>query len=201
MGKSKLGVSGGALALMMSVGPASADEPVTHDRFTKWTASGERLMALVSASKLQPEQDLDAETGAVTTLRDTVAKLQAHESTLSPADQKAAKVYEARVLAWAANEDTVLATEETGRSDIAVPLCDAVNSLAELKAELAREKANPSGVVDLNELHRIGGEMQVVQDRIKELSPPYIAFRHHAFTTWDSEGACVAENNKRQGGQ
>jgi hypothetical protein len=170
---------------------ASADEPTPHAKFVAWVATGDKLMSSISAMKLQPERTLDTETGTVKTLREGVAKMQANTGKMPPDDQKLAQAYAERATHWADATMKTLTDETTGRADVVVPLCDAYTDLENLRADLAREKSNPSGVVNLAELHKIGEMIQSAQDAIKELTPKYTAFRHHAYTSWRDEGACV----------
>jgi hypothetical protein len=79
--------------------------------------------------------------------------------------------------------------------EVALPLCKATINVQQAQADIAREKANPAGVVDLSELHDLGERVQENQDWIKRLSPSYAATRHHAFRGWRSEPACVLGNS------
>jgi hypothetical protein len=176
------------LVLGFTVSTARADAPPT---FSEWRATCEKLMALTSALKLPTVRHLETVIDTVKGLRDGVVKMQAHVASMTPDDQQAAKGFAARVAKWTDTEEAAVAAEADGRP-IVTSLCDATIHLASLKADLARERANPSGVVNLSELNRIGAEMQGVEEQIKGLTPGYVAFRHHAFTGWESEAACVA---------
>jgi hypothetical protein len=79
--------------------------------------------------------------------------------------------------------------------DVALPLCKATINVQQAQADIAREKANPAGVVDLSELHDLGEKVQENQDWIRRLSPSYTATRQHAFRGWRSEPACVLGNS------
>jgi hypothetical protein len=74
------------------------------------------------------------------------------------------------------------------------PLCGASVDLERNRAIIVREKANPSGVVDLSVLHDAGEAIQNEQERIRSLMPAYAATRHHPFGGWRSEPACAAGN-------
>lgn len=150
------------------------------------------MMQLISAMDLQAEKTLDTETNTVATLRAGAAKARPHAS-----ESPALAAYLAKVDAWSAAEDAVLAAETKARADVIVPLCDAHTNLENLQADLAREKTNPSGVVDLAELHKIGRMIQVAQGQIAELNPQYAAVRKHPYAGWASEGACVAAYESR----
>jgi hypothetical protein len=180
---------------ILFVRAASADAPVSHATFVEWVSIGDKLMTATSSIRLPTERDLNVETGVIKSLRDGVTKMKAHLDTLTPDDQHLAQAYAARVEQWTGREETAVAAEAAGRP-IVTSLCDATNNLASLKADLARERANPSGVVNLSELNRIGSLIQVVDEQIKGLTPGYVAFRHHAFTGWQSEAVCVVANEQ-----
>jgi hypothetical protein len=67
------------------------------------------------------------------------------------------------------------------------PMCEADKIRELAAADIARERANPSGVVDLNYLHQAGEQMQTAQQQLKELSPAYVKFRRHAWPGWKAE--------------
>lgn len=102
------------------------------------------------------------------------------------------QAFTARASTWADRQEARVAVEETGRASIVVPLCEAVWGVENAKADIAREKANPSGVVDLAALHSAGNAVQHWQSIVDALKPQYLAFRHHPFASWQSEGACIA---------
>ena len=178
------------LALLFLVSCPAVATPQT---FAAWAAVGEKIMTSVGAMRLQSEHTLDVETGAVKNIRDGVAKMQAHIDELSPEDKAAAKAYAARAEAWAKREESVLAAETEGRTDVVVPLCNAYLNLEDARKGLAHERANPSGVVNLVTLHDLGKMLQCAQEDIKYLTPRYVAFRRHAYTSWKDEGACFQE--------
>ena len=72
-------------------------------------------------------------------------------------------------------------------TDVVNPLCAADSSREEARAAIAREKANPGGVVDVTLLHDLGITIQNAEDEMKPLRPRYLAVRHHPFTGWRSE--------------
>jgi hypothetical protein len=90
----------------------------------------------------------------------------------------------------------VLSAEARAREEIVVPLCRSIWERDSAKAEIAHERANPGGVVDLHELHVAGEDVQNQEVTIRMLSPRYAAFRGHPFTDWKSEGACVEANEE-----
>jgi hypothetical protein len=180
------------LALLVS-STAEADlDAGRRPTLAEWVAVGDQIMSITSRLNLPTVQDLNPEHDTVKTLRDGLADLKAHESTFSPTDLKLARAYETRVTAWTTKEDVLLTAETTARTDVVLPLCEAVSGLAGEREALARERANPAGVVNLATLHQIGEFTQVYEAQIKALTPAYVALRHHAFGGWQSEGACVA---------
>jgi hypothetical protein len=72
-------------------------------------------------------------------------------------------------------------------TSVAAPMCEADKAREAAEAGIAKERANPSGVVDLNVLHSLGAEVQDAKEQIKSLAPAYVKFRHHAWTGWRSE--------------
>jgi hypothetical protein len=52
-------------------------------------------------------------------------------------------------------------------------LCQATLSRVDLKAQIAREKANPSGVVDLKRLHDLGEALQSAEDTLRGYGASY----------------------------
>ena len=67
------------------------------------------------------------------------------------------------------------------------PMCLAEQDREAAAASLARERANPSGVVSLSRLHELGAEQQAAQGRLAELVPEYTARRHHGWPGWRAE--------------
>lgn len=60
-------------------------------------------------------------------------------------------------------------------------ICEFLSRRAEDVREIAREKANPSGVVDLNVLHVRGGDIQWIDDQLIGLKNHYAALVHKPF--------------------
>jgi hypothetical protein len=77
--------------------------------------------------------------------------------------------------------------EVTFEESVVTPMCVADKERETAVADLAHERANPSGVVDLNRLHMDGEEIQTHQSEIAALVPQYVAFRHHPWRGWRSE--------------
>lgn len=150
------------------------------------------LMRLATSTSLQSKESLDTIRGVATAMPGMLDKIQCHRLALTGKDAADSLALDARARAWAVTETATLDAEQKGRDEIVVPLCEATWELANARADIARERANPSGVVDLHELHVAGEEVQNAQDNIALLRPRYLAFRRHAFSDWKSEGACVA---------
>lgn len=145
---------------------------------------------------LAPKESLASVKELPQTVRGAAAMLHCDEGVLAGKDQSDAHALEQRGLAWANAEDKVIADEEAARVDAVLPLCEATWGLANAKAELAQEKANPSGVHDLVRMHTAGEAIQYYQTLIAQFRPRYAAVRHHAFTDWHTEGACVAASKQ-----
>lgn len=61
-------------------------------------------------------------------------------------------------------------------TSVVSPMCEADKSREAAEAGIAKERANPSGVVDLNVLHSLGAEVQDAKEQIKSLAPAYANF-------------------------
>lgn len=90
--------------------------------------------------------------------------------------------------AWASRWTQAIAEEEACRASpqcradrIAVPLCEAVLEKQNALADIARERRNPAGVVDLTWLHDLGERVEEHDETIRELRPKYEALAHHPF--------------------
>ena len=77
--------------------------------------------------------------------------------------------------------------EEKFFAETVAPLCETDKEREQALADIAHERANPSGVVSLSALHEAGARVQDAQDRIRTLSPAYTAVRKHAFRGWRTE--------------
>lgn len=73
------------------------------------------------------------------------------------------------------------------REDVVKVMCSHERTIALAKADIERERSNPSGVVDLEVLHDDGDTIQREQDALDALRPKYVAVRHHA---WDPKVEC-----------
>ena len=184
---------------LLWVGTARADgECGTFDRAkTMQLIEISEKMIKLSGEALQGKRTLDTYKGVPGDIRKNVEIVKCVEPTLSGADLATAKKFEATGPKWADEQDARLAAEEKGRADIVVPICDTVWTLESLRQALAQEKANPSGVVDLRKLHDTGAAIQQYEQVLAQQKPVYAAFRHHPFTGWQSEGACVTEAARR----
>ncbi len=89
------------------------------------------------------------------------------------------------------SRSAALDAESAVRASTVVPLCQAHWALDAALETIRRERANPSGVVDLQVLHSAGEEVQANRAFIARLTPEYAAARHHPYTGWESEGGCV----------
>lgn len=179
--------------VLCAVSYASAQPAVctpNRERAQKMRAVLEDLMKLASAP-LEGKKSLETTKGASQNVRGSLATLRCDEPAMVATELADLRAFTARASAWADRQDARVAAEENGRASIVVPLCEAVWGVENAKADIAREKANPSGVVDLAALHSAGNAVQHWQSIVDALKPQYLAFRHHAFANWRSEGACV----------
>lgn len=148
-------------------------------------------MKLASAP-LEGKQSLEVTKGVSRNVRTSLPVLRCDEPGMVGKELADMRAFAARASVWADRQEARVAAEETGRSTVVVPLCEAVWGVENAKADIAREKANPSGIVDLAALHSAGNAVQYWQSVVDGLKPKYLAFRHHAFASWRNEGACVA---------
>jgi hypothetical protein len=165
------------------------------ERAPKMKAVMTDLMKLGSTS-LASKESLESLKTIPRTIREGAALLHCDEGALSGKDQADTHAFEQKAFAWADAQDKAVADEEATRAATIVPICEATWGLENARAELAQEKANPSGVHDLARMHTAGEAIQYYQALIAQLRPQYAAVRHHAFTDWHTEGACVAASKQ-----
>jgi hypothetical protein len=132
--------------------PACSGAP-NRDRATKLQAVLDRQMKLISASSMQSMQDLAIVKTGPDSARKSTRVLKCDEAAMSPKEQREAQAFEARATKWADDTDVRIAAEDQARTDVIVPLCRAVWTIATMREWIAREKSNPAGVVDLEKLH------------------------------------------------
>jgi hypothetical protein len=70
---------------------------------------------------------------------------------------------------------------------VVTPMCAADKSRDLARADIARERANPSGTVDRTVLHADGLAIQTAQKSFADLTPRYAKTRRHAWRGWKSE--------------
>jgi hypothetical protein len=158
-----------------------------------------QLMVLADSKPLASKSTLDQLKTIPGSVRTAVTSVRCDEAALAGKELHDAQAFEASASKWADAEDARLVAEDAARTNVILPLCQAVWGRDAAKADMAHEKANPSGVVDLQRLHDDGETIQTFQAEIDALTPQYVAARHHGFTKWQDEGVCVAEANKPEG--
>lgn len=179
--------------VLFAVSSASAQPAActpNRERAIKLRLVLEDLMKLAS-TPLEAKKSLEQSKAVSKEVRESLAVLRCDEPAMVAKELIDFRAFTARASAWSDQQDARIAAEENGRASIVVPLCEAVWGVENAKADIAREKANPSGVVDLAALHSAGNAVQHWQSIVDALKPQYLAFRHHAFTSWRNEGACV----------
>lgn len=77
--------------------------------------------------------------------------------------------------------------EEAFRRDVVAPMCEADQGIEQAKRDIAQERANPAGVVDLETLHRLGRDLQYFQGNLAAGAPAYAKVRHHPWPGWRKE--------------
>jgi len=73
------------------------------------------------------------------------------------------------------------AAEDLFFAGVVSPMCVLEARIANARKAIAKEKANPGGVVDLGTLHDLGTDIQEEQREFAELQPQYVARRHHGW--------------------
>jgi hypothetical protein len=71
--------------------------------------------------------------------------------------------------------------------NVVAPMCVADKNRDLARADIARERANPSGVVDRNALHAASAAIHTAQKSFEDLTPQYAKTRRHAWRGWKSE--------------
>ncbi len=181
--------------LVSAVGRAEEADPgadvCTRDLAIELRPVAERLMRLASGP-LEETETLDSFRTTATNVRKVAAKTRCAYPQFSDKDRAIAEAFVVRAEKWADAADARLAAEDSARTNVIVPICQATWMLDQAKADIAHERANPSGVHDLRRLHSAGEVAQHAQESINALKPQYLAHRKHPFARWQSEGACVA---------
>jgi hypothetical protein len=77
--------------------------------------------------------------------------------------------------------------EEQFYANVVAPMCMADKEREQAQADIANERANPSGVVDMNVLHEAGAAVQASQKTITDFTPEYVKTRHHGWRGWKTE--------------
>lgn len=77
--------------------------------------------------------------------------------------------------------------EEQFFASVVSPMCEADKLREQARADMARERANPSGFVDARLLHDDGEQIQASEKAIADLTPEYMKTRHHAWHGWKTE--------------
>jgi hypothetical protein len=77
--------------------------------------------------------------------------------------------------------------EQAFFTGIVQPMCVADQDREIARADLARERSNPSGVVDLRRMHLDGASIQSDERTLASLARDYVARRHHAWPGWRAE--------------
>jgi hypothetical protein len=170
-----------------------------HDRALKAERLATDMMRLADALPLQGKQTLNAVKSVPGNVRHAVAIVRCDEPALDAKELRAAQALEAKAGPWADAKDAAIVAEDAARTNVVLPLCQAIWGRDQARATIDHENANPSGVVNLKGLHDAGNDLQMLRAQIAALTPQYVAARHHDFTKWEDEGVCVAEASKPEG--
>ena len=77
--------------------------------------------------------------------------------------------------------------EEQFLAAVVQPMCRADQDREAALADMAHERANPSGYVDKVLLHDRGAAVQTAQEQLAAMSPAYVKVRHHPWRGWHTE--------------
>ena len=121
----------------------------------------------------------------VATIRKTAPGMRTClEPLLPPADRASVEATVRNALAWVDEWDPKLQTEAACRksdSCLGNGVCLAIADKADAQKEMKRERANPSGVVDLVRLHDLGERMQADDEEIARRKGWYQQWRSKVF--------------------
>lgn len=154
--------------------------------------------AAVDLSRLPAFESLSGVRLAVAVLGSGLEVMRCNEGPLSPRDLADVQAFDARASKWQVDTTRAMDAEMLARFETVGPTCDTEDLIEQTRAAIAHERSNPAGVVDLHRLHSLGEDMEFYQDQAAKLAPAYLALRHHAFSGWWSEGACIELRRDRQ---
>jgi hypothetical protein len=160
---------------------SSAPENKTSDSsgHDNETAERERLSSEIRATLAKPlaKQEQLSDSDLETELLDVEKTRQAAERLreTDPALVSTTTDWADRIRRAATAEKVCRTSTECLADRAAKPLCEALSEKKGHQADLAKEKANPAGVVNLAYLHDIGQALQDDDDRIAEAKRAYSA--------------------------
>jgi hypothetical protein len=77
--------------------------------------------------------------------------------------------------------------EEQFFTSVVQPMCQADQDREAAVADMAHERANPSGYVDKTKLYNDGAVVQQSQEQLAAAAPAYVKVRHHPWRGWRTE--------------
>jgi hypothetical protein len=77
--------------------------------------------------------------------------------------------------------------EEQFFATVVQPMCQADQERESALADMAHERANPSGYVNKVLLHDLGATVQAAQEQLAAMLPSYVKVRHHPWRGWRTE--------------
>lgn len=171
------------------------ESDITTTRMSEARPVTDKLMLMLARS-MSDAETLQSRREGIATVREVARRTRCILSLFDAKDRVTAETFTVHAEKWSAEWTAKFDAEEAARTSIIVPLCMATWEVENARANIARERANPGGVQDLHVLHDAGQIIQMSQDSIRALKPRYLAHRKHAFTTWQTEGACVAASKR-----
>ncbi len=140
-------------------------------------------------SDLEEVEDLSALRAS---LASSKSELEGVVSKLREVDSTAADQAQADIDAWVAKREKPITEEETCRATpkciadrserrIALDICRNIDVRKGAYADIAQERSNPSGVVDLNRLHGLGETIQEADSKLATLRKDYARVIHKSF--------------------
>jgi hypothetical protein len=129
----------------------------------------------------QMDSPSDARTSVVEPMTALVTELRCDAPDAAAKLQPAIDGWMAGIEKQIADEEKCRKTPKCMADRIAVPLCGTIADRRDATQQLAKEKGNPSGVVDLSVLHDLGQRIQEDNAAIADLKKQYASITHRAF--------------------
>jgi hypothetical protein len=135
----------------------------------------------VASKPLRDLDDLSEPKQAIVNVRQLVTDLSCY-------DAEAAATASTNVEAWAAKRNNEITAEESCRASTecmdvraAQAICQTIDDRRQAGKDMAREKQNPSGYVNMTALHDLGSQIQDDDEKLPQMKKEFAASQHHPF--------------------